>query len=254
MQEPVSILITGASSGLGAALVREYARPGVTLFLGGRDRDRLKSVAEEAEAKGGAVYRQAVDVTDRDAMSAWIAGADSLLPLDLVIANAGISGGTADGLELAEQARAIFAVNLDGVLNCVLPAVEAMQARGRGGQIAVMASLAGYFGMPGAPAYSASKAAVLQYALALRGALRPDGIAVNAICPGFVRTPMTDVNSFPMPLLMDTDRAARIMVTGLARNRAVIAFPWPMRALVGLLAAIPASWRGALLSHLPAKG
>jgi len=254
MQEPISILITGASSGLGAALALAYARPGVTLFLGGRDRNRLKSVAEAAEAKGAAVHRQSVDVTDREAMSAWIAGADSLVPLDLVIANAGISGGTAGGVERAEQARTIFAVNLDGMLNCVHPAVEAMQARGRGGQIAVMASLAGYFGMPGAPAYSASKAAALHYALALRGALRPDGIAVNAICPGFVRTAMTDVNTFPMPFLMHADRAARIMAGGLARNHAVIAFPWTMRAMVGLLAAIPASWRGALLSRLPAKG
>lgn len=254
MQEPASILITGASSGLGAALARQYARPGVTLFLGGRDRDRLASLAGEAQAKGAIVHRQAVEVTDRDAMAAWIAGADTRLPLNLVIANAGISGGTAGGVEQAEQARAIFAVNLDGVLNTVHPAMEAMRARGRGGQIAVMASLAGYFGMPGAPAYSASKAAALHYALALRGALARDGIAVNAICPGFVRTPMTDVNPFPMPFLMDADRAARIMAGGLARNRAVIAFPWPMRAMVGLLAAMPASWRGALLSRLPAKG
>lgn len=253
MQQPWSILITGASSGLGAALAQAYARPGVALFLGGRDRARLKAIADRAEAAGAEVHRQSVDVTDRAAMEAWVTGAAAQKPLDLVIANAGISGGTAGGGEGAEQARAIFAANLDGVLNTVHPAIDAMQARGQGGQIAIMASIAGYFGMPGAPAYSASKAAVLHYALALRGALKDSGIAVNAICPGFVRTPMTDANGFPMPFLMDVERAAQIMLDGLVRNKAVIAFPWQMRAMAGVLAALPASWREILLTRLPRK-
>lgn len=253
MQQPWSILITGASSGLGAALTQACARPGVVLFLGGRDRARLKAVAEKAQAAGAEVHRQAVDVTDRAAMEAWIMGAAAQRPLDLVIANAGISGGTAGGGEGADQARAIFAANLDGVLNTVHPAIDVMQARGQGGQIAIMASIAGYFGMPGAPAYSASKAAALHYALALRGALKDNGIAVNAICPGFVRTPMTDVNGFPMPFLMEPERAARIMLEGLARNKAVIAFPWQMRVLAGVLAALPAAWREKLLARLPRK-
>ena len=252
-----AIAITGASSGLGAALALHYAAKGHRMFLAGRDRMRLKAVAEAAVQAGATgVDIHTVDVTVAEAVASWLRGADAMAPLGLVIANAGISGGTAAAPagEDEAQARAIFAVNLTGVLNTVHPAVEIMRARGTGGQIAVMASRAGFFGLPGAPAYSASKAAALHYALALRGALARDGIAVSAICPGFVKTAMTDANDFPMPFLMPADKAAAIMARGLARNTAVIAFPWPMLALVKALSILPAGLRQALFTRLPAKG
>ena len=255
MAHPSTILITGASSGLGAALAQEYAAPGVRLFLSGRSADRLETVAQHVRALGAACETAVVDVCDTTAVRAWVEACDRAAPLDLVIANAGISAGTAgrDGAEPAEQVRAVFATNVDGVLNTILPAIEAMEARGHG-QLALVASLAGYRGVPGAPSYCASKAAVRVLGEGLRGSLHGKGLRVSVICPGYVRTPMTDVNDFPMPLIMDADRAARIIRRGLARNRGRISFPWPMAAAMWLLQALPPAWVDPLLRRLPRKG
>ena len=249
-----AILITGASSGLGAALAEEYAEPGSTLFLGGRDAARLEAVAAVCRAKGASVATKAVDVTDRAGMEDWIAACESKAPLTLVIANAGISGGTGNRLgETAEQTRTIFSANLDGMLNTVLPVIPLMQAR-KTGRIAVMASLAGFRGMPGAPAYCASKGAVRMWGEGIRGWLARDGISVSVICPGFVATPMTKPNRFPMPFLMQPARAAGIMRRGIDAGRARIAYPWPMAAAVWLLAALPPGWIDPLLAKAPKKG
>lgn len=250
---PEAILITGASSGLGEAMARHYAAPGITLFLSGRDPARLEAVAAAAREAGAEVLAQVLDVTDKAAVAAWTQACDDHRPLDLVVANAGISGGTAGGVEGGEQTRAIFAVNVDGVFNTVLPAVALMRAR-RWGQIAIVSSLASFRGMPGAPAYCASKAAVRVWGEGLRGELARDGIRVSVICPGFVTTRMTAVNDFRMPFLMDSARAARIMADGLARDRGRISYPWPMAALSWLGAALPDRVMDWLARRLPAKG
>ncbi|GGB50638.1 short-chain dehydrogenase [Tistrella bauzanensis] len=251
---PRHIAITGASSGLGAALVRAYAAPGVRLALHGRDAARLDSVAAAARASGATVDTALFDVTDAGAMADWLTRADTTFPLDLVIANAGISGNEAasGGTVSADVTRAIFAVNVDGVVNTVLPAANLMLGRGRGA-IAIISSLAGYRGQPGAPAYAASKAAVKAWGEGLRPRLAKGGLHVSVVCPGFVRTPMTGRNRFPMPYLMEADRAAAIIRRGLCRNRARIAFPWQLAAVVWLLAALPASWADALLRRMPGK-
>ncbi|SEH48284.1 SDR family NAD(P)-dependent oxidoreductase [Magnetospirillum fulvum] len=250
--DPAAILITGASSGLGAALAVEYATAGITLFLCGRDEARLAAVAATCRARGAEVLATSLDVTGAEAVAAWVAACDRHRPLDLVIANAGISAGTAGGTEGAEQTRAIFAVNLDGTVNTVMPAIAAMRPRGRG-QIALMSSMASFRGVGGAPAYCGSKAAVRVWGEALRGALAADGIAVSVICPGFVATPMTAINDFAMPFLMTADSAARLIRRKLAANRGRIAFPGPMAALSWLAAALPDSIADRLTRHLPAK-
>jgi short-subunit dehydrogenase len=250
--DPKAILITGASSGLGAALALAYARPGVTLFLSGRDEPRLTAVAERCRTQGAEALATPLDVTCADALAAWVAASDQHRPLDLVIANAGISAGTAGGAEGLDQTRAIFAVNLDGVIDTVMPAVALMRPR-RHGQIAIMSSLAGFRGVGGAPAYCASKAAVRVWGEALRGALRPDGLTVSVICPGFVETPMTAINRFPMPGLMRADSAAQLIRQALARGRGRIAFPWPMAALSWAAAALPDALVDILTRRLPAK-
>ncbi len=249
---PASILITGASSGIGAALALEFAGPGTRLALGGRDQARLGAVAEACRAAGAEPRVAALDVRERPALAAWIAEVDRAAPLDLVIANAGVSAGTGGGGETEAQTRRVIATNLDGVLNTVLPAVACMRPRGRG-QVAIMSSLGAFRGFPGAPAYCASKAAVRVWGEALRGELRGAGIGVSVICPGYVRSPMTAVNDFPMPLLMDAERAARIIRRGLARNRPRIAFPWPLYAAVWLLSALPQRLTDPLLRRLPKK-
>jgi len=253
MRDPKSILITGASSGIGAALASLYAAPGVTLALGGRDAQRLAQVAADCRAKGAVVEAASVDVTDAEAMARWVAAADDVAPLDLVIASAGVSGGTLGRGESRQQAAAIFATNVAGVIHTVHPAAERMRARRRG-QIAIMSSLASFRGMPGAPAYSASKAAARSYGEALRGSLHRHDVGVTVICPGFVRTPLTNVNRFRMPLLMDAERAARLIRRGLARNRSRIAFPLRLYALAWLLGALPPSWTDRALRRLPEKG
>lgn len=249
---PRAILITGASSGIGEALAREYAEPGRFLALSGRSEERLKAVAGSCSSFGAEADAQTVDVADRDATAKWIKGIDADHPLDLVIANAGISAGTGGRGESESQARDIFAVNLAGVLNTVWPAIGPMRERGHG-QIAIISSIAAFRGIPGTPAYSASKAAVKAYGEALRGWLKPDGIRVSVVCPGFVRTRMTDKNPYPMPFIMDAAKAARIIRRGLELNKARIAFPWPMYFMAWLLGTLPPGWTDNLLKYAPKK-
>lgn len=253
MKAPRSILITGASSGIGAALAGCYAAPGITLSLCGRDAGRLDQVVAACQAAGAAADGRVLEITDSDAVRGWIERRDADAALDLVIANAGVSGGAKDGGESETQARRIFATNIDGVMNTVLPALPLMQRRGRG-QIALMSSIAGFRGLPGAPAYSASKAAVRSWGEALRGALARDGIEVSVICPGFVESRMTAANAYPMPFLMTADKAAGIIRRGLARNRGRIAFPLPMYFMAWLLGAMPAGLSDRLMRTLPEKG
>lgn len=253
MRPPRSIVITGGSSGIGAAIAREYAAPGVALAVLGRDPDRLDAVASDCRARGADAIAERMDVTDAAEIARWLTARDAQHEIDLIVANAGISGGTLGGGESDEQARRIFAVNVDGVLNTILPVVPGMRARGRG-QIAIMSSLAGFLGFPGAPAYSASKAAVRIYGEALRGHLHRQGICVSVICPGFIESPMTAANDFRMPFLMSAEKAARIIRRGLARDRPRIAFPWPMYMLVRLSVVLPVGIIDRATRRLPEKG
>jgi short-subunit dehydrogenase len=249
---PRRILITGASSGIGAALALVYAEAGASLILGGRDLGRLAAVAQTCRQRGANVEMQAIDVVDAPALRSWIEAADDKAPLDLVVANAGISAGTGGDGESEAQTRSIFATNIDGVVNTAWPALRCMERRGRG-QIALMSSLAAFRGFPGAPAYCASKAAVRVWGEGLRGEYLAKGVAVSVICPGYIESPMTAVNDFPMPFLMSAERAARIVKRGLARNRARIAFPLPMYAAAWLLGVLAPALTDPLLTRLPKK-
>ena len=249
---PKNIVITGASSGLGAALATHYAAPGVTLHLQGRNHERLERVANLCQEKEATVYFRALDVTDKEGMRAGLPAADAGAPVDLVIANAGISAGTGGDGESEAQARNIFATNVDGVLNTVQRLLFALIAPGHG-QVALMSSLAGIRALPSSPAYSASKACVRYYGEALRGWLCHKGVEVCVVCPGYIKTPMTDVNDFPMPFIMQADQAAARIAQGLSKNRARIAFPrrlyWPLWWLSCLSPALT----DPVFSRLPGK-
>lgn len=227
------LLVTGASGGIGAALARLYAAPGVRLSLQGRDAARLEGVAADCRGRGAEVATALLDVADHAACSAWVEAADAEVALDLVVANAGVSGGKGPGV-----AARVMAVNVGGVLATAEPALARMAARGRG-QVALVSSIASFRGTPQAPAYCASKAAVRLWGEGLRGRMARDGVAVSVVCPGFVRTAMTAGNRFPMPMIMDADRAAAIIARGLAAGSARIAFPWPLYAAARLFAALP---------------
>ena len=228
MENPCFILITGASSGIGEALAREYACPGVFLALCGRNQKRLNDVASYCRNKGAKVSAKLVDVTDQHGMAEWIKATDAKYPLDMIIANAGISGdsGTKSS-ELDEKlTRDIFNVNILGVINTIFPVIANMRHRNQG-QIALVSSIAGFRGLPSAPAYSASKAMVKAYGEALHGVLKKDQISVSVVCPGFVRSRITDKNTFPMPLIISAPKAAKKIRKGLEKNKILIAFPWP---------------------------
>jgi NADP-dependent 3-hydroxy acid dehydrogenase YdfG len=251
-QSPSGILITGASSGIGAALARLYAAPGIRLALTGRDAIRLQAIAEDCRAAGATVDARALAVTDAVAMKALVEETAAAGPLDLVIANAGVSGGFRSWEEFDPYIRSITDVNIGGVLNTVNPAIPIMVKQG-GGQIAIVASIAGLVTAPGAVPYSATKHFARVYAEELRGRLAPEGIRVSAICPGFVVSRMTARNKFPMPFLMDAEQAARIIGDGLARNRGRIAFPWQMVLLVRLLNLLPYCLFDWLMRRSPRK-
>lgn len=241
-----SIVLTGASSGIGAALARDYAASGVRLALIGRDGRRLGDVADACRARGAAVETATIDITERARLEDWLGDQDAAQPVDLVIANAGVALERGQDLDDGEILRRTIAINLDGTLNTILPLLPAMRAR-HAGQIGLVSSLAGFFGLPRAPGYGASKAAVRVLAESLRIQLKRDGVGVSAICPGFVQSAITAANDFPMPFLMTAERASAIIRRGLARNQARIAFPLPMKAAVWLAAALPGGWTSRLL-------
>ncbi|MDE2362067.1 MAG: SDR family NAD(P)-dependent oxidoreductase [Hyphomicrobiales bacterium] len=221
-----SILITGASSGIGRAVAVEYAGQGVRLVLVGRDAARLEATAARCRDKGATVEIAQVDVRDRLAMRDAVLDADRRAPLDLVVANAGINTGLPQGalVEDPEPVRGIFAINLLGVLNTVEPIIEPMCARGAG-VIALTGSIAGVRGLPYSPSYCATKAAVHLYAESLRGPLARKGVAVSLIVPGFVHTPLNENLVAFKPLAMTDVRAAKIIRSGLDRRKPMIVFP-----------------------------
>jgi short-subunit dehydrogenase len=249
--KPRSVLITGASSGIGMALAREYAAAGVHLALTGRNHERLEQIAAECRANGAAVTTGLLDVRDRQRLAEWIFSVDDAQPIDLAIANAGVTAGTGTGRlrEHPDIARNVIATNLVGTINTLDPIVERMCMRGRG-RLAVMGSIGALRGLPYCPAYSASKAAVHAYAEALRGALARQGIGVSIIAPGFIETPFNDQIVCPKPFLMSDVRAASIIRRGLGRGRAVIAFPRVVYYGLLLTRLLPRRWTDAIFARV----
>jgi short-subunit dehydrogenase len=223
---PRTIVITGASSGIGEALALSYARDRERLGLLGRSNHRLDRVAEVCRNVGAAISTAAIDVRAHAEMEEWLQRFDDEGPVDLVIANAAIMGGSAalNEPESAEIARTLIETNVLGVINTVQPILPRMMARGRG-QIAIVSSVAAFLPLADAPSYGASKSALLSYGLALRSLLSPRGIRVSVICPGYVATPMMHQESGPKPFAMPPEQAAALIKRGLRRNRPVIAFP-----------------------------
>lgn len=234
------VVLTGASSGIGRALAERLAGPGVALLLIARDEGRLAETAAAVRARGGAAETAALDVADRDATAAALAAFDAAGPVDLVIANAGVSLGLGPGRtpEDADAARRLWAVNLFGALNTVEPLLPAMIARRRGA-VALMSSMAAIRPLPDMPSYSASKAALRALGEAWRSWLAPQGVAVTVICPGFVTSPMSARHRGFKPFEVAPERAAELIARGLARGAPYVTFPWPLALLSWLDRRLP---------------
>lgn len=223
------------------------AAPGIHLGLSGRDPVRLREVATACRALAAEVRCQSIEVTERQDMATWFRALDADRPVDLLVANASIAieRGGAMGLDGAVTRR-IFATNAEGVLNSVFPLLPKMRHR-RAGQIAIMASLAGFVGMPGTPACNGSKAALPVRAASLRHQLCVEAIGVCVICPGFIDTPVDARDAGARRFQASSDRAACLIIRGIPRNRARIAFPILIRAAIWAAGILPAGLVASLL-------
>jgi short-subunit dehydrogenase len=235
-----TIVITGASGGIGRALALEYAEAGTVLALTGRDEERLHAVAEACRNRGAVVQTGALDVRDTETLVSWLQAIDTAHPVYLAIANAGVvsGAGAAHGTESLATALRVIDVNLKGAIATVAALADRMRAR-RSGHLAVMSSLAGLATQPDLPSYSASKAGLISYGAALRIRLRPHGVAVTVICPGYVDSPMLHRQRSPKPFAWPADKAARHIRRGLDRRRRMIAFPWQLMLGIRLLPLAP---------------
>lgn len=245
------VFLTGASSGIGEALAREYAKRGATLGLLARRADLLENLRSSL---GTPAEIYPCDVRDLAAVKATAESfvARHGLP-DVVIANAGVSHGTlveyADDVDVFRQ---ILDINVMGMVNAFHPFIAPMRERGSGTLVGI-ASVAGYRGMPGAGAYSASKAAAIRYCEAQRIELRGTGVKVVTVCPGYIRTPMTAVNKYPMPFLMDVDEFAVRCVGAIGAGKRQVVIPWTMGLVARLLTVLPNALFDAAFSRAGRK-
>lgn len=238
-RSPLRVFVSGASSGIGAALARHYAAEGAVLGLAAR---RAGALAELAASLPGEHATYPLDVTDAPALAA--AAADFVARFgapDIVVANAGVSAGTlTEHSEDLAIFRRIMDTNVYGMAATFAPFIGPMLAAGADGRRLVgIASVAGIRGLPGAEAYSASKAAAIAYLESLRLEMRPQGLPVVTIAPGYIETPMTEINPYPMPFLLPADEAARRFAAAIACGTSYAVIPWPMGVVAKLLRLLP---------------
>lgn len=249
---PRTVFITGASSGIGEALAVYYAAQGARLGLSARRGERL---AELNTRLGGGHACYPLDVTDAAALAA--AAADYIArfgPPDIVIANAGVSAGTlTEHAEDLATFRRIMDINVYGMAASFAPFITPMRHAPGPRRLVGIASVAGIRGLPGAEAYSASKAAAISYLESLRLELRSSNIRVVTIAPGYIATPMTAINPYPMPFLLPADTAARRFARAIARGSSYTVIPWQMGIVAKLLRLLPNPLYDRLFAHAPHK-
>jgi len=249
---PHIVFLTGATSGIGAALARRYAAQGALLGLFARRQAELDALASTLPVGTAATY--AGDVRDAGALQRAAAGFVARFGVpDIVIANAGVSRGTLT--EMADDLpafRAVFDTNVLGLVHTFHPFLAAMRGARRGTLVGI-ASVAGLRGLPGAGAYSASKAAAISYLESLRVEQTGSGVAVVTICPGYVATPMTARNAYRMPFLIDADRAATLIARAIERRKRFCVLPWPMALVARVLRLMPRPLYDAAFARAPRK-
>lgn len=233
-----SAWVVGASSGIGRALALRLARAGLPVIVSARNAAALQELTAEAANLKGSIMPLPMDVTDRDAVKRALGVIERTAPLGLAVLNAGTHRPMLARDFSTEDLRKLVDLNLMGTANCLEAILPVMLARGRG-QIAIVSSVAGYFGLPTSAGYGATKAGLINMAEALQPELRQAGVKLQIVNPGFVRTPLTDKNPFPMPFLMEVDDAADAFYRGLKSNRVEIVFPRRLAWLLRLLRLLP---------------
>lgn len=246
-----TILITGATGAIGSALAEHYANPGVCLMLHGRDQTVLEKLADSCQASGAQVLTVAMDLRDTNVLQQWLANiAVSQLP-DLVIANAGINinhGEHREG-ERWQDIEALLDLNIKSTFALVNALLPAMRQRGSG-QIALISSLAAFYGLPVTPSYCASKAAIKVYGEAMRTWVARDGVKINVVMPGYIKSNMSDAMPGPKPFLWTPEKAARFIARGLQKNQPRISFPFPLNIGTWFLSVFPPAWSEKILRWL----
>ncbi|MBB5664995.1 NAD(P)-dependent dehydrogenase (short-subunit alcohol dehydrogenase family) [Rhizobium leguminosarum] len=235
------VWISGASSGIGRALALKLAGEGYKVAVTARSHEKLVELQAEASGLAGSIIVLDGDVTDAEDMEHIMASIEyEHGTLAMAVLNAGVYLPVhAEDLNRVDFEKS-FAVNLSGVVNCLLPAVRHMKAKGQG-QIAIVSSVTGYGGLPTGAAYGATKAALINMAESLKFDLDKMGIRIQLICPGFVDTPATRKNAFPMPSLVSTDEAARQIAAGLKSQAFEISFPRRFTMMLKLARMLPYS-------------
>ncbi|QEQ95339.1 SDR family NAD(P)-dependent oxidoreductase [Neptunomonas concharum] len=238
MNNMPTVWITGASQGIGEALSLEYASQGYHVYASARSTGSLHALAQHATQLKGEITPLPLDITDSSAVNIALHSIDT--PIDIAILNAGTHRPqSAVGFQ-CEDLRQLMELNLLGTGNCLEHLIPIMLQQTKG-QIAIVASLAGYRGLPDASGYGATKAALINLAESLKLDLENQGIDIRIINPGFVKTPLTDKNTFPMPDLMNADSAAKSIRKGLQGKQFEVRFPWRFATVMGFLRWLPAS-------------
>ena len=233
------VVISGASSGLGLALARHYLQQGAQVAACARRADLLQILSEQYP---GQVYCYPLDVRDAAALQAAAQDFISRAGVpDVVIANAGVSRGTVtDYAEDIDAFQQVMDINVLGVVKTFQPFMSAMRKAGNGTLVGV-ASVAGFRGIPGSEAYSASKAALISYLESLRVELHGSGVSVVTLCPGYIETPMTEINPYAMPFILPADESARRMARVITARKSFAVVPWQM-GLVGSVMKLLPNW------------
>lgn len=245
-----TILITGASSGIGAALARRYASPGVTLVLWGRNEGRLAETAGRCRALGAGVETACFDLAEIDELVRRLAESDDRAPFDLVIFNAGLGGSLRPGqvAQDAVSATRMAQVNFTAPIVASNLITARMALRG-GGRIVLIGSIAESFPLPMAPTYAGTKAGLARFAEAMELRLARFGVGVTLVSPGFVDTPMSRGLTEPKPFLIDADKAAALIADGIARGRKRIVVPWQFAVIRAIAMLLPHAALGFLLAR-----
>ncbi len=230
--------ITGAGKGLGRALTVRLVEAGWTVLASARTESDLEALADETRTFAGKLVPLPLDITNAAAMQVALDDAVRDQPLALAVLNAGTHVATDLSNFKPETVKMLVDTNLLGTLNCLYAVLPRMRSQRRG-QIAVVGSMAGFLGLPSASVYGMTKAGLINLCEALQPELAVEGVHLQAVNPGFVRTPLTDKNTFPMPFLMELDAAARAFERGLASRRFEIVFPMRLAVIMKLLRCLP---------------